>query len=124
MALLVLFFYCTFTTNQLTIYSTREMEHRNNAVSYSDKQIQVSSIAKAIAHPARIAILELLNTRDCTCGDIVRLLPLAQSTISQHLQALKKANLINGIDLPPKTLYHLNKEKYIQSRKMLEKIIE
>lgn len=99
------------------------MEHRNSAVNYSDKQIQISNIAKAISHPARIAILELLNVRDYTCGDIVRILPLAQSTISQHLQALKKADLIQGIDLPPKTLYHLDKEKYFQSKKMLEEIL-
>lgn len=87
--------------------------------SYSQNQVAVSKIAKAIAHPARIAIIELLNKNDCTCSDIVNELPLAQSTVSQHLIELKKAHLINGIDRPPKIVYKLNKEVYNESKELL-----
>ncbi len=83
---------------------------------YSERQIEVSKIAKAIAHPARIAILELLNKKSCSCNDIVNQLPIAQSTVSQHLKELKKAGLIVGIDQPPKTIYTLNKQNCVQSK--------
>ncbi len=57
----------------------------------------LASIAKALAHPARVAILKVLIQRQaCVCGDIVDELPLAQSTISQHLKELKQAGLIQG----------------------------
>lgn len=93
-----------------------------SAESYSKKQIEVSKIAKAIAHPARIAILELLNKKDCTCNDIVNVLPIAQSTVSQHLGELKKVHLIQGIELPPKTLYRINKRIYSQSKNILDSL--
>ena len=64
---------------------------------FTDKQNQMANIAKAMGHPARIAILEyLLSVDTCICGDIVSELPLAQPTISQHLKALKEADLIKG----------------------------
>src|SRR3954469_16055502 len=64
---------------------------------FTDKQNQIATIAKALGHPARIAILEyLLKVDSCICGDIVNELPLAQPTISQHLKELKNAGLIKG----------------------------
>lgn len=87
--------------------------------SYTENQIKVSKLAKAISHPARIAIIELLNKKDCSCNDIVSTLPLAQSTVSQHLNELKKVGLINGISLTPKTIYHLNKDMYLKSRRLI-----
>ena len=64
---------------------------------FTIEQNRMSELAKAIAHPARVAILEhLLKTNSCVCGDIVDVLPLSQSTISQHLSALKKAGIIKG----------------------------
>ncbi|MCB9032380.1 MAG: winged helix-turn-helix transcriptional regulator [Chitinophagales bacterium] len=64
---------------------------------FSDEQNTVATIAKALGHPARIAIIEyLLTTNKCICGDIVNELPLAQPTISQHLKELKNANIIKG----------------------------
>ena len=61
-------------------------------------QIRLAEMAKALAHPARIAIMEYLlrNSGTCVCGDIVNELPLAQSTVSQHLKVLKEAGLIKG----------------------------
>jgi ArsR family transcriptional regulator, arsenate/arsenite/antimonite-responsive transcriptional repressor len=64
---------------------------------FTQEQNEISSLLKAIAHPARIAILEYLIKVDvCICGDIVNELPLAQPTISQHLKELKTAGLIKG----------------------------
>jgi len=64
---------------------------------FSERQNQLAAMAKAIAHPARIAILEhLIQKGTCVCGDIVDELPLSQSTISQHLKAMKDAGVIKG----------------------------
>ncbi len=64
---------------------------------FSAKQNEIAAIAKAIGHPARVAILEYLVKVDaCICGDIVNELPLAQPTVSQHLRELKNAGLIKG----------------------------
>lgn len=64
---------------------------------FSDKQNQIAILAKALGHPARIAIIEYLMSVDsCICGDIVNVLPLAQPTVSQHLKELKNAGLIKG----------------------------
>jgi len=87
--------------------------------SYSKKQVAVSKIAKAISHPARIAIIDLLNKNDHTCFDIINELPLAQSTVSQHLIELKKTQLISGVDRPPKMVYKLNKKVYNESKELL-----
>ncbi|NBC25572.1 MAG: metalloregulator ArsR/SmtB family transcription factor [Bacteroidetes bacterium] len=75
-----------------------------------DRSIKRSAeIAKALGHPARIAILKLLAQRStCFCGDITEVLPLAQSTVSQHLKALKSAGLIKGDVEGVRTCYCLN----------------
>ena len=67
---------------------------------------ELALLAKAVGHPARVQILRLLARRDaCICGDIVDELPLAQSTVSQHLKVLKKAGLIRGEIDGPRTCY-------------------
>ncbi|MBE7510197.1 MAG: winged helix-turn-helix transcriptional regulator [Bacteroidia bacterium] len=64
---------------------------------FSKKQNQIATIAKALGHPARVAIIEyLLKKNKCICGDIVNELPLAQPTVSQHLKELKNAGVIKG----------------------------
>lgn len=64
---------------------------------FTDSQIEMATLAKALGHPARIAIIEyLLSVDTCICGNIVDQLPLAQPTVSQHLKALKNAGLIKG----------------------------
>lgn len=64
---------------------------------FTDKQNAIAILAKALGHPARIAIIEyLLKVDACICGDIVNELPLAQPTVSQHLKELKNAGLIKG----------------------------
>ncbi len=67
---------------------------------------ELAVLAKAVGHPARVTILRLLARRDmCVCGDIVDELPLAQSTVSQHLKVLKEAGLIRGDIDGPRVCY-------------------
>jgi predicted transcriptional regulator len=64
---------------------------------FSDKQNRLANMMKALAHPARIAIIQqLIKANACICGDLVDELGLAQATISQHLKELKNAGLIKG----------------------------
>ena len=69
-----------------------------------------AELCKALGHPARVMIINYLKRIDrCLCGDIVEMLPLAQSTVSQHLKCLKKAGLIKGEVEGPKTCYCLDR---------------
>lgn len=64
---------------------------------FTNQQNRIATIAKALGHPARIAIIEhLMKVNACICGDIVNELPLAQPTVSQHLKELKNAGIIKG----------------------------
>ena len=80
------------------------MQYRSNAIMgstktthFTNEQNEMAVLAKALGHPARIAIMEyLLSVDACICGDIVNELPLAQATVSQHLKELKNAGLIQG----------------------------
>jgi len=93
-------------------------------ISIQDKSIQRSAeIAKALGHPARIAILKILAQRTtCFCGDITEILPLAQSTVSQHLKALKTAGLITGTVEGVKTCYCLNPEGIRELQSILSEL--
>ena len=84
---------------------------------FSSKQASLSAFADALSHPARIAILEILAKRkSCICGEIVEVLPLAQSTVSQHLKELREIGLIKGEIDGPKSCYCINGEMW---RKMM-----
>lgn len=64
---------------------------------YSTNQLTIAALAKALGHPARVAIIEhLIKTDSCICNDIVSELPLSQPTVSQHLRELKSAGIISG----------------------------
>ncbi len=74
-------------------------------------QERLARLCKALGHPVRVRIVKLLLSVDtCVCGDIVERLPLAQSTVSQHLKVLKEAGLIEGTIDGPRTCYCLNRE--------------
>jgi DNA-binding transcriptional ArsR family regulator len=76
---------------------------------FSIEDQQLAEAAKALAHPARIAILKrLAGETACVCGDIVVDMPLAQSTVSQHLKELKSAGLIQGTVDGPRSCYCLD----------------
>lgn len=77
-------------------------------------------ITKALGHPARIAILQfLIKSKSCVCGDIVDELPLAQSTVSQHLKELKKAGLIKGDIEGPNVCYCIDQKAWSKAKKMV-----
>ena len=81
--------------------------HKKEA--FTQKEQDLAAFAKALAHPARIAILKVLaQGNECICGEIVEILPLAQSTVSQHLKELKNAGLINGSVDGPRSCYCIN----------------
>jgi len=69
---------------------------------------QIAAMAKALGHPARIAILRTLMGRSCVCGEIVEVLPLAQSTVSQHLKVLREAGWIVGVVEGPRSCYSID----------------
>ena len=78
---------------------------------FTDQQNQIATIAKAMGHPARIAIIEyLMKANECICGDIVNELPLAQPTVSQHLKELKNAGFIKGTIEGNSICYCVNEE--------------
>lgn len=78
---------------------------------FNPTQKRTAELMKALGHPARIAIIELLAEREtCICGDITDELPLAQSTVSQHLKALKAAGIITGEIDGVRVCYCLDKE--------------
>jgi len=79
---------------------------------FSKADVELSEIAKALTHPARIAILKELSRRqECICGEIVDRIPLAQATVSQHLKELKSLGLIAGEIEGPKSCYCINWKK-------------
>lgn len=84
---------------------------------YSVKQEQIARFAKAMGHPARIAILQFL-ARQATCyfGDIHEELPIAKATVSQHLKELKDAGLIQGEVETPKVRYCINRENWLLAK--------
>lgn len=83
-------------------------------------QIEMAAFAKALAHPARIAILQFLaKQKSCICSDIVEELPLSQSTVSQHLKALKNVGLIKGTVEGPSICYCIDEKNWNKVRHVL-----
>lgn len=92
---------------------------------FNKQQIKTAELAKALSHPARIAILEMLIQRDaCICEDITNQLPLAQSTVSQHLKALKSAGLIRGDIDGVRVCYCLNKENMEELKSVMGSLLD
>lgn len=92
---------------------------------FTKSQIQISALAKALGHPARIAIIQFLASRkSCVCGDIVDELPLSQSTVSQHLKELKNAGLIKGDIDGPSVCYCIDERNWEKAQKMIEDLFK
>ena len=90
---------------------------------FTEKQNRLATMMKALAHPARIAILqELIKTNACVCGDLVTDLGLAQATISQHLKELKNAGLIKGNIEGTRVCYCINNKVWKQYMKEFESL--
>lgn len=80
---------------------------------FTVKQNKIAKYAKALGHPARVAILELLiKKQSCVCGDIVDELPLSQSTVSQHLKELKEAGFLKGETEGAKVCYCIDEKEW------------
>jgi predicted transcriptional regulator len=92
---------------------------------FTVEQEQTARFAKALGHPVRIAILELLNSQSCCYhGDMAEELPIAKSTLSQHLKELKEAGLIQGDITPPTTKYCINRENFNLAKTLLNRVLE
>ena len=83
------------------------------------------ALAKALGHPARIAILQfLVQQKACICGEIVNKLPLSQSTVSQHLKELKNVDLIKGDIEGPSICYCINEKTWIKAQKIFGDLLK
>ena len=92
---------------------------------FSAKENMLAKYAKALAHPARVAILKLLAGRQtCVCGDIVDELPLSQSTVSQHLKELKDAGLITGEIEGAKVCYCIDEKEWKAAQKWINQLFD
>lgn len=92
---------------------------------FSAEQNELAAITKALGHPARIAILEVLLKQDtCVCGDIVDELPLSQATISQHLKALKEVGLIQGTVEGRNICYCIDSAVWAKAQNLLTQLLE
>jgi DNA-binding transcriptional ArsR family regulator len=90
---------------------------------FSVRDNRVAKYAKALSHPARIAILKLLlQKQSCICGDIVDELPLSQSTVSQHLKELKDAGLIKGDIEGAKVCYCIDPKEWKAARNYINEL--
>ena len=89
-----------------------------DAITAADEQL--AEMAKALGHPARVAILrQLADEGECVCGQIVSALPLAQATVSQHLKVLKDAGLVQGEIDGPRVCYCLDPEGLKKLKKLV-----
>jgi len=92
---------------------------------FTKSQNDLAGMAKAIGHPARIAILQFLaSQKSCVCGDIVDELPLSQSTVSQHLKELKKVGLIKGNIEGPSVCYCIDLKAWNNAKSRLSEFFE
>ena len=101
------------------------MKRTAQEIIYSKNTEETARFAKALSHPIRLAILKHLNGQNCCfTGDLVEILPMAQSTISQHLKELKEAGLIQGEVNPPKVKYCINKENWKKAQDLFTSLFE
>lgn len=94
------------------------------AKKYALREEQLARFAKAMGHPARIAILKFLASQEtCFFGDIHEVLPIAKATVSQHLSELKDAGLIQGEIQPPKVKYCINRENWTLAKRLMDEFM-
>jgi len=94
---------------------------------YTENQEKIARYGKAIAHPARVFILDFLADnidKCCYSGDMAEEIPIARSTLSEHLKELKKAGLIQGEINPPYIKYCINKENWEEAKRLLDFLFE
>ena len=92
---------------------------------FTEDQLKLARWAKAMSHPVRIYILDILSKQQCCySGDLAEDLPIARSTLSQHLKELKEAGLIQGEINPPKIKYCINMENWASAKKYFQNMFE
>lgn len=85
----------------------------------------MARFSKALGHPVRVAILQLLNSQSCCYhGDMAEELPIAKSTLSQHLNELKDAGLIQGDITPPTVKYCINRQNWALAQKLMKELLK
>lgn len=93
--------------------------------SFSEKQAKIAAIAKALSHPVRVYVVEFLSKQACCySGDLTEVLPIAKSTLSQHLKELKNVGLIQGELETPKIKYCLNQENWKITQKLMKELFQ
>jgi len=91
---------------------------------FSSKERKIATLCKALAHPARIAIINfLIKKRECICSDVVNELPLSQSTVSQHLKELKNAGLIVGDIDGPRVCYCIDQKNWNEAGALINQFL-
>ena len=108
-------------SNNVRSFANNKQERRYKVKTkqYTTEQEQIARFAKALGHPARMAILNFLARQEsCYFGDIHEELPIAKATVSQHLKELKDAGLIQGEIETPKVKYCINRENWELARKL------
>ena len=97
---------------------------RSKKQAFTHQQNRIADLSRALGHPARIAILEFLaKSNACMCGDIVEVLPLSQSTVSQHLRELKAVGLIRGDIEGTRVCYCIDDKAFEQARKLMDQFL-
>ncbi|TXK31567.1 winged helix-turn-helix transcriptional regulator [Pontibacter qinzhouensis] len=92
---------------------------------HTNEQMELAALAKALAHPARIAILqEMLSKRTCQCGELVTSIGLAQPTVSQHLKELKQAGLIKGSIEGAKICYCIDEANWQKCKQLFNGLFD
>jgi predicted transcriptional regulator len=101
------------------------MQRTTTSIEYSAKEEAIARYAKALSHPVRIRILNFLEKQSCCfTGQLTEGIPMAQSTISQHLKELKDAGLIQGDVMPPRVKYCINQKAWAEAKKMFAGFFE
>ena len=108
---------------ELFVYLRTEIICMTVKKSYTSEQKRLARLAKALGHPVRIAIIEMLLSQSCCYhGDMSEVIPVAKSTLSQHLNELKDAGIIQGTITPPTVKYCINREYWAEAGEMFEKL--
>lgn len=101
------------------------MKRTINDIEFDKDTEQLALFAKALSHPTRVLILKHLENQSCCfTGDLVDVLPISQSTVSQHLKELKNAGLIQGEIKPPRIKYCVNKENWETAKKLFNALFD
>jgi len=110
-------FCCNFTDYFIDFFEMKD--------NYPKREEQLAQFAKAMGHPARIAILKFLASQNCCFfGEIHKILPISKATVSQHLTILKNSGLIQGEIFPPKVKYCINPENWQLAKELFSELLD